>query len=176
MAPQEPCRAEACVLFLSKINYERVVRYKIFVAFSLLIILSGCYGCPPTILPRECREFFALPSREQETKFRSYPVEKQVDLYLCGMNREPHEIALAAYIAEGGDKNIPYLLQRLKAEQLEISQAHVIDIFVVLAIKGTLRGRQDVVDQLEEVVAKMKSPPVRQKAQGYLEEIKKNVG
>ena len=152
------------------------MRYKVLVALSLLIILSGCYGCPPTILPRECREFFALPSREQESKFRSYPVEKQVDLYLCGMNREPPEIALAAYIAEGGDKNIPYLLQRLKAEKLEISQTHVIDIFVVLSIKGNLRGRQDVVDELEQVVAKMKYQPVRLKAQTYLEKIKKNVG
>ena len=152
------------------------MRYKTFVALSLLIILSGCYGCPSTILPRDCREFFALLSREQESKFRSYPVDKQVDLYLCGMNREPPEIGYAAYIAESGDKDIPYLLQRLKAEQLEIRQMQIIDIFVVLAIKGNLRGRQDVVDQLEEVVVKIRYEPVRLKAQRYIEEIKKNVG
>jgi len=92
------------------------------------------------------------------------------------MNREPPEIGYAAYIAESGDKDIPYLLQRLKAEQLEIRQMQIIDIFVVLAIKGNLRGRQDVVDQLEEVVVKMKYEPVRLKAQRYVEEIKKNVG
>ena len=151
------------------------MKYKAFVASTLLIILSGCYGCPPTILPRECREFFDLPSREQEAKFRAYPLQKQVDLYLCGMNREPPEIAYAAYIAEGGEKNIPYLLERLKSEKLEITQVRIIDIFTVLAIKGHLRARQDVVAQLEQVVSRMKYEPIRRQAQGYLEEIKKNM-
>ena len=160
---------------LTEFNYHRAMKYRAFVASGLLIILNSCYGCPPAILPRECREFFALPSREQEAKFRAYPVEKQVDLYLCGMNREPPEIAYAVHIAEGGDKNIPYLLQRLKAEQLEITQTRIIDIFTVLAIKGHLRRRQEVVDQLEEVASKMKYAPVRLQAQKYIEEIKKNV-
>jgi len=150
------------------------MNYKAIVGASLLLMLSGCYGCPPTILPRECRQFFDLPSKEQEAKFRAYPVAKQVDLYLCGMNREPPEIAYAAYIAEGGEKNFPYLLQRLKAEQLEITQTRIIDIFTLLSIKGHLRGRKDVVAQLEQVVSKMKYEPVRLQAQAYIEEIKKN--
>jgi hypothetical protein len=156
-------------------NHQRAMKYKVFVASSLLIILNSCYGCPPTLLQRECRDFFALPSREQAAEFRAYPVERQVDLYLCGMNREPPEIAYAAHIAEGGDKNVPYLLQRLKAEQLEITQTRIIDIFTVLAIKGHLRGRQDVVDQLEEVASQMKYAPVKLQAHRYIEEIKKNV-
>ena len=90
------------------------------------------------------------------------------------MNLEPPEIAYAAYIAEGGDKNIPYLIQRLKAEPLEIQQTRIIDIFTVLAIKGHLRGRQDIVVQLEEVVSKMKYEPVKFKAQSYVQEIKRN--
>ena len=150
------------------------MKYKVIVASTLLILLNGCYGCPPTILSSECRKFFELPSREQEIKFREFPVDKQVDLYLCGMNREPPEIAYAAYIAEGGDKTIPYLIQRLKAEPTEIDQTRIIDIFTVLAIKGHLRGRQDIVVQLEDVVSMMKYEPVKLKAGRYIQEIKKN--
>lgn len=146
-------------------------------AFILLLLtaLSGCYFLPPAILPRECREFFDLPAREQVDLFRTYPVEKQVDLYLCGMNREPPESAYAAYIAEGGEKNIPYLLQRLKAERVEIVQTRLIDIFTVMAIKGQLRGRKDILAELDQVVSKMEFEPVKRKAQMYLEEIRKNV-
>lgn len=150
------------------------MKYKVIVVSTLLILLNGCYGCPPTILSDECGKFFELPSREQESKFRVYPVDKQVDLYLCGMNREPPEIAYAAYIAEGGDKSIPYLLQRLRAEPLEINQTRIIDIFTVLAVKGHLRGRQDIVIQLEDVISKMKYEPVKVKAERYIQDIKKN--
>ena len=117
----------------------------------LLTAVSGCYFGPPAILSRDCRDFFNLPSREEEDLFRTYPVDKQVDLYLCGMNREPPEIAYAAFIAEGGEKNIPYLLQRLKAEKVEIVQTRLIDIFSVMAINGQLRGRHDVIGELDQV-------------------------
>lgn len=90
------------------------------------------------------------------------------------MNREPPTTAYAAYIAEGGEKNIPFLLQRLKAERLEMVQTELIDIFTVMAIKGQLRGREDVIADLEQVISKMKYEPVKLIAQKYLEEIKKN--
>lgn len=146
-----------------------------FIFLMLLITLSGCYFVPPASMPRECREFFNLPSRERENIFRTYSVDKQVDIYLCGMNREPPEIGYATYIAEGGEKNIPYLLQRLRAERLEIVQTRLIDIFTVMAIKGQLRGRKDVVGELDDIVSKMEYEPVKREALMYLEEIRKNV-
>lgn len=146
-------------------------------AFILLLLttLSGCYFVQPAILPRACREFFNLPSREQENLFRTYPVDRQVDLYLCGMNREPPAIAYAAYIAEGGEKNISYLLWRLKAEKVEMVQTRLIDIFTVMALRGQLRGRKDVVGELDQIVSKMEYEAVKRKAQKYLGEIRKNV-
>jgi len=148
---------------------------KAILALLLVLMLEGCYGCPPTILRGECREFFAMPANEREAKFRTYPIDKQVDLFLCGMDLEPPHSGYAAYIAEGGEKNIPYLLQRLEAERSEITQLHLIDIFTVLAIKGHLHGRQDVLVRLEQVVSRMKYEPIRQKALEYLDEIRPQV-
>ncbi len=124
-------------------------------------------------MPRECRDFFQLSSSEREIRFRQYPLEKQVDLYLCGMNREPPESGYAAYIAEGGEQVIPYLLNRLKAEPLEITKTRILDIFTVLAVKGSLRGRQDVIDELERVVSHIKFAPVKSKAERYMDTIKR---
>ena len=151
------------------------MKYRAIVLLTLLTTLSGCYFWSPAILSPECKKFFDLPSREQEQIFRTYPVDKQVDLYLCGMNREPPEITYAAYIAEGGEKNIPYLLQRIRAESLEIVQTRLIDIFTVMAIKGQLRGRKDVVAELEQTTSNMKYEPVKLKAQLYLQTIKKHL-
>ena len=75
-------------------------------------------------------------------------------------------------IAEGGESVIPYLLARLKREPMEITKANIIDIFAVLAAKGSLRNRQDVVIEIEEVVSKMTYEPMKLRAQGYLDYIK----
>ena len=147
------------------------MRFRVAFIVGMLVICGYC-GCITGVMPRECREFFALSSRDREIKFRQYPLDKQVDLYLCGMNREPPESGYAAYIAEGGESVIPYLLTRLKREPLEISQARIIDIFTVLAAKGSLRNRQDMVVELEEVISKMTYEPVKSTAQGYLGYIK----
>jgi hypothetical protein len=89
------------------------------------------------------------------------------------MNREPPESGYAAYIAEGGEQVIPYLLKRLKAEPLEITKTRILDIFTVLAVKGNLRGRQDVIDELERVVSNLKFAPLKSKAERYMDTIKR---
>ena len=124
-------------------------------------------------MSRECRDFWQLPSSEREVKFRQYPLEKQVDLYLCGLNREPPEIGYAAYIAERGEPVIPYLVNRIKAEPLEITKTRLLGIFVFLSAKGNLRGRNDVIDELEHIIINMGDGPVKTKAQGYMDMIKK---
>jgi len=151
------------------LRVQRRIAYRL----SLVLILCGSAGCLSGIQPRECREFFQLSSSERESRFRQYPLDKQVDLYLCGMNREPPESGYAAYIAEGGEQVIPYLLQRIKTEPLEITKARILDIFTVLAVKGNLRGRQDVIDELDQVVSNIKFGPVKSMAERYMDTIKK---
>ncbi len=111
------------------------MKFRVAFRLSLLVVCSYC-ACLSGAMPPECREVFTLLSNDRETKFRQYPIEKQVDLYLCGMNREPPESGYAAYIAEGGESVIPYLFGRLEREPLEVTQTRIIDIFTVLAAKG----------------------------------------
>lgn len=135
--------------------------------------LLESYACLSGVIPPHCQDFFELSSAERVEKFREYPLERQVDLYLCGMNREPPESGYAVYIAEGGEQVIPYLLRRLEEEPLEITQTRILDIFTVLALKGSLRDKPEVVAELRRVVEKMEYQPIKSKAQQYLQLIER---
>jgi hypothetical protein len=63
---------------------------------------------PPT--PPECRPFLNLPREQRHTEFRTYPIEKQLDVYLCAMKSEPPDLTLADDIANRGPEVIPFVL------------------------------------------------------------------
>lgn len=134
-------------------------------------LLSSCLS--PTMSP-ECRDFFSRPASQSEKLFRTYELDQQLELYRCGMNRRPPDSSLPILIAERGGAVIPPLLDKLDAEQDELFQYAIIDIFLVLSIKGHLRDRRDVVDHIRQVVAKMKVPAFREMAQDKLSQIEKN--
>lgn len=144
---------------------------------AIVISLLGCLactGCPPPSMSTECREFFALQASEREKQFPTFDLDKQLDLYRCGMNRRPPASSLSLLIAERGEAAIPTLLQKLEAEKDELFQYAIIDVFEVMSVKGYLRDRRDVIDRIRQVVAKMKVPTFREMAEKDLDQIKKN--
>ena len=70
-------------------------------------------------------------------------------------------------------KSIPTLLEILQSEEDEWMQLAFIDIFRVMANQGDLRGRQDVADEIRQVVNQMKSYRTKEEAQQSLDEIEK---
>ena len=134
------------------------------------LILTGCL--PP--MSAECRAFLYQPASVREKQFRTFDLDKQLDLYRCGMRRRPPESSLSLLIAERGEQIIPTLLQKLEGEKDELFQYAIIDIFEVMSIKGYLRGRSDVVSRMRQVVARMKISIFREMAQRDLDEIEKN--
>ncbi|HEY2974226.1 MAG TPA: hypothetical protein VGJ48_17050 [Pyrinomonadaceae bacterium] len=139
----------------------------------LLSCLGGT-GCPPPAMSTECRDFFLRPASEREKLFLTYDLDKQLELYRCGMNRRPPDSSLPLLIAERGEGAIPTLLDRLEAEKDELFQYGIIDIFEVMSVKGYLRDRRDVVDRIRRVVAKMKISTFREMAEKDLSKIEQN--
>ena len=131
-------------------------------------------GCPDTSMSAECRAFFSMPASQREKEFRAYDLEKQLDLYRCGMNRRPPASSLSILIAEKGESLIPTLLQKLEIEKDELFQYAIIDIFEVMSVKGQLRGRKDVISRIRQVVLNMKSSTFREMSEQDLKEIEKN--
>jgi len=81
----------------------------------------------------------------------------------------------AGDVAEGGEKIIPPLLDRLKTESSETRQDFLIHIFEELALKEHLRGRRDVADQLEHVVSVMKDTDIKRRSQQRVKVIQDNL-
>src|SRR6266403_4066544 len=100
------------------------------IAYLLILLTAvGNLGCGPE-MSEECKEYYAQPSYERAHAFRdSYPIEKQLDIYRCGMQRRPPEFGLATYIAEGGEKNLAIILDRFKAEKDEPTKVGMLFIF-----------------------------------------------
>jgi len=142
----------------------------------VITLFSGLVltGCPSTHMSVECSAFFSLPASQREKEFRTYELEKQLDLYRCGMNRRPPASSLSLLIAERGEPVIPALLQKLEGEKEEPFQYAIIDVFEVMSVKGQLRGRKDVVGRIRQVVANMKDSTFREMAKRDLDEIEKN--
>ena len=147
---------------------------KVITFLIVLVTVLSCLGCGPEA-SEECKEYYAQPSYEREHAFRdSYSIEKQLDIYRCAMQRRPPEFGLAVYIAERGEKNVPIILDRFKAEKDEATKVAMLFIFELMSQKGYLRGKPDVIDQLNKAVSSMQSKIGREQGEQSLKKIIKN--
>ena len=126
-------------------------------------------------MSKQCSEFFSRPAGAREKLFQTYPLEAQLTIYRCGMNRVPPDTYLASYIADRGKEVIPILLERLKAEPDEFSQHAIINIFEMLAVKGHMQNRTDVAEEIRRVVNRMKIDLYRKMAARSLEKIENDI-
>jgi hypothetical protein len=138
-----------------------------------LAIQGSEVGCRQKQQP-VCKEFFALSLEQQETIFRTFPLDRQLEIFRCGMYRRPPEIALAYEIAKGGEKIVPALTEELRNEKDEWMQNAIIDIFRVMSNKGYLRGKTAAIQQIRDTVSSMKTFRIKKEAEESLKEIEAN--
>lgn len=136
------------------------------VFFLMLLILRGCEQ-----RPQECRDVIDVPREQGYAKFRSYPLEKQLEVYLCAMHVEPPDTGLADEIAERGDSAIPTVMQKLKTAEREIDQEDLIYLFEVMSDRGLLRGRKELIADITQVIDNMKISQVKQRSEERLKRI-----
>lgn len=91
----------------------------------LAAFLQQCGG----EMPPEYRKFFALPSHEQEARFKEFPLKKQVDVYVHAMYIEPPRTEYLRYLARNGKRVIPVILARLEVEKNDNVKANLISVF-----------------------------------------------
>lgn len=135
------------------------------------LMLRGCGE-----RPEECKQFLDLPRQQREEQFKSYPIEKQLDLYLCGMRVEPPQAGLAYDIADKGEPAIAVVVQRLRTSNDELDQEHLIYVLEVMSDRGLLRGRKDVIADISQVIDNMKISQMKQTSEERLKKIQINSG
>lgn len=135
----------------------------------LLLMFLMVRGCEQR--PQECRDVIDVPREQGYAKFRTYPLEKQLDVYLCAMHVEPPDMGLANEIAERGDSAIRAVMQKLKTSEREIDQEDLIYLLEVMSDRGLLRGRKDVIADITQVIDNMKISQVKQRSEERLKKI-----
>jgi hypothetical protein len=135
-----------------------------FARLSLFFGLHALFVACPRTLPPECKDFFDSDSPQKEL-FLSYPLDKQIRIYKCGMNQHPQARYLASYIARKGETVIPPLLENLENEKSELDQQMVITIFENISMRGYLKNKPEVLGRISAVINRMKIPIVKEMAQ-----------
>jgi hypothetical protein len=142
----------------------------------IMVWLLLCFThsvCTPSV-SNECKNFFSLSLDQRGEVFPSYPLDTQLRIYRCGLNRRPPATHLAVYIAAKGEAAIPTLLEKLEGERDELFQYGIIDVFQVMSVRGYLRSRSDVLKRIRQVIGQMKIPTFRKMSEKALREIEHN--
>lgn len=133
------------------------------------MLLTGC-GSP---VPAEYEEFFGLPLDQQHEKFRTFPVEQQINIYFAAMGQHPPDNGFADDIAGGGKKALPILLDKLRSAD-ELHQYYLLEVFEIMAKRGDLSSRQDIINEIRNTVSKMKFKQFKEMSQSALVNIENN--
>jgi hypothetical protein len=142
----------------------------------ICLLLSGfSTACvPPT--PPECRAFLNLPREQRHAEFRTYEIEKQLDVYLCTSKSELPDVGLADEVANRGEVAMGPIIAKLESVQSEADKYEMIHLLEVMSERGYLRGKKEVIAQISDVIDEMKLDPIKQRSVASLKKIQLNSG
>jgi hypothetical protein len=103
-----------------------------------------------------------LSEEQQYQRFKSYPVEKQFELYAyCGNEKtcmrgsESTHDYYGQWMAQD-DIAVPFLVEKLKTETDESVQWEILYVLRAMAVNGHLKGRHDVAEVATHAADSMK--------------------
>jgi hypothetical protein len=103
-----------------KVGSARIICLGILLSAALLA--TSCIGTIQNIAKhakfRQHKEFFDLSREKQHAKFKTYPIEKQFDIYIMAMTAiQPRDTDFAIYIARKGHGAVPFLVEKLRQKK-----------------------------------------------------------
>jgi hypothetical protein len=127
------------------------------IILTLLILSLACNSKAPA----ECKQLCSLSKEQQYQRFKSFPVEKQFDLYIYCKNEKscwrdsesPHDY-YGQWMADD-DKAVPFLTERLKVEKDERVEWDIIYVLRFMAVNGHLKGNRHVAEVVNRAVSEM---------------------
>lgn len=151
-----------------------VVKLMHTILLSLLLYSTFNFGCG-TPMPNDCQHYYSMPMSRREEVLRSYSIDKQYQIFRCGMeNIQPQDKGPAFIIAERGEQVIPFLLEKIETENGD-AVGEILLVFQVLSEEGYLQRKEDVMTRLEQRVASIENRYAREQAHKRLLEIQANI-
>jgi hypothetical protein len=144
--------------------------------FTLMLLIAAFQQCGSET-PPEYRTLFRMPSQERESKFKQFPIEKQVDVYVYAMYVEPPMTEFVDYLASNGKKAIPHILARLEVEKSDTVKTNLVYVLKEMhQYRVSLKTEEATVSTLERIVSNMSDEYNKRKAEEYVATIKNTAG
>ena len=166
---------------VGKMTYNQRYGSKRRLIISLLLLFSiffqmSCFGKHDQ--PEVCKKFFSSGPRS-EKRFLSHSIEDQFKLHRCSLQQIP-PIGYRIAMAEGGEKVIPFLVEKLNAKhknsyERDLTILAAAQVLSSLAIGRDLDNHRYVVPLLERKISLMKFDVEKERSLWALEAIKENL-
>ncbi len=144
----------------------------VFLAACIAMQNKCGYHAPP-----EYARIFDLPLDQQAEEYRKLPLDKQVDMYLYAMQREPPSTRYVDLLASNGTSVIPHLLERLNQEEGDYAKTVLIRVFRNMHEKFLdLRNDKELMETLKNEVSRIRDSEWRAESEQYLKEILEQPG
>lgn len=145
---------------------------------TFAVTLLGTFGAHcGSDTPSEYKQLFNQPLPQQEEKFKQFPLDKQVDVYIYAMYVEPPLKRYARYLGSSGKEVLPFLVRRLEAEKSDTTKAHL--IYALAEIHQhyySLRDEKQTLESVTRVISNISDDYRKKQCQDYLEIITETPG
>jgi len=75
----------------------------------------------------------AKNTKDAQKQFNSYPVEKQIDIYLFGLKYvEPDDSSAKKFLVYDGKRKIPTIIQRVQDTNEEFDKAYLMEVVALI--------------------------------------------
>lgn len=148
---------------------------------GILFVLSSCaeiYVYPANSPPVACESlvsFFYEPNSKQVADFKTYDLDHQYQLYICGVQYiEPAMMQYGWYIAARGKSAIPYLEERLAKVPNGKTAQNIIYVFYAMRQLGSydVAGDSELMRQIDEAIGRISNAVTKEVATSWRNGIK----
>lgn len=145
----------------------------------MLMLVSGCTPANEDSSSLDCSQlnktFFSKPTTEQMAEFRSFDVETQYAIFICGNQvREPPSIHLATPFAKEGEAVVGFLKRKLSTARGDLTIRDILLVFQEMSRRNTynIAGDDDLMRVITEAVGRVKDVDWKKTCEQSLSEIR----
>jgi hypothetical protein len=116
-----------------------------------LLVTGGC----TRQMPPYCSNYYRLTNEKRVDTINSSSMEDLFKLTLCDYYAEPADYKAAVAIADGGEKNVPFLLSKLSETDGHTKEAAV-SVLGLMDSNNLLPQREEIIEIIEKSISEMK--------------------
>jgi len=150
------------------------MRVTVIKAFTTMLAVMAI-GCPSRP-PAEIRPFMGRLDEQTRSQFQSFPVERQLDIFLQvrKYSRPPNYFLASEITSQNANQALAIATSRLKDERDESAKLQLIDLIHVICISKHTCGNPTLLSLISTQVESMSNSAYRQQGTDLLRAIRES--